>query len=1214
MRIVIDMQGAQTESRFRGIGRYTISFAQAVVRNRRGHEIILVLSGLFPETIGPICAAFEGLLPLENILVWHAPGPVSGQPCFRPFHEAAEYIREAFLASLQPDVIHLSGLFEGYRDDAVGSIGKLDLATPVSVILYDLIPLLNPDKYLKPNPDYEKFYMRKISFIKRATLYLAISKFSRQECIEALGVPDHRAVAILTGLDSHFQPSIYSSEMSAQLRGKYGIYRPFILYAGGADERKNLARLIKAYAALPSDLRQAHQLVFVGKWSEADNMLLRDAARSAGLRKDEFIFTGYVPDEELTHFYNLCQLYVFPSWHEGFGLPALEAMACGAPVIGANTSSLPEVIGFEEALFDPFDLDSITSKIVQVLEDEELREKLRSHGRHQSKNFSWDDTAKRAILAWESLPQPIGAEMSSWRQLKSKTTANYIRLINAILTNIDVHQGISDMLLRRFALCIAANEGEADCYLRPTRIPAQISFRVEGPFDSSYSLALVNREVARALQALGHRVSLHSTEGPGDFSPSETFLAENPDLAAMHCLSADVLPIDAEIVSRNLYPPRVEDMDARFNFMHAYGWEESGFPLGWAESFNSSLQGMTVVSRHVRKVMIDHGVNIPIFVSSLGVDHWTRVNPDFNYKLKAKSFRFLHVSSCFPRKGADVMLRAYGKAFRASDDVTLVIKTFKNPHNKIYKWLEEARESSADYPHVVVLESDLTDAELKSLYQQCQALVAPSRAEGFGLPMAEAILSGLAVITTGWSGQTDFCTPETAWLIDYSYARSNTHFDLSASIWAEPDEDHLAVLMEEVFRAPTSECNARIAAGQHLLNENFMWEHTAQRMLEAAHFSSRHCKPKAFRIGWITSWNERCGIATYSEHLVSNMQASVTILASYGEHRLSKDGSNVLRCWTAGDHDNLSGLANAIEDSRLDVLVIQFNYGFFNFDGFARLLNEQIASGRTIVIAMHSTIDPIHVMPHKKLSLLAPNLKRCHRLLVHSYNDMNRLKQLGIVGNVTLFPHGIIDYSPPLPLALDGRRPFLISSYGFFLPHKGLLELIDAMAIITSKGINIRLNMVNAAYPLIESASTIEQAKERIAAAGLQESISLFTSFMSDQESLDKLSQSDLVVFPYQDTGESASGAVRHGIASGRPVAVTPLPIFEDVEHAVNILPGKSPDLIAIGIIYLMGEILNNTQSFQDKQESAHHLRDECDYSRIARRFHGMLGALLREY
>jgi O-antigen biosynthesis alpha-1,2-mannosyltransferase len=126
MRIVLDMQGAQSESRTRGIGRYTLSFAEALLRNCGQHEIVLALSGLFADTIEPARAAFEGLLPRDNIRVWCAPGPVRDiEPANGGRRRAAELIREAFLASLAPDIVHVTSLFEGFCDDAVTSIGSL---------------------------------------------------------------------------------------------------------------------------------------------------------------------------------------------------------------------------------------------------------------------------------------------------------------------------------------------------------------------------------------------------------------------------------------------------------------------------------------------------------------------------------------------------------------------------------------------------------------------------------------------------------------------------------------------------------------------------------------------------------------------------------------------------------------------------------------------------------------------------------------------------------------------------------------------------------------------------------------------------------------------------------------------------------------------------------------------------------------------------------
>lgn len=404
MRIVIDMQGAQTDSRFRGIGRYTLSLAQAIVRNRGEHEVILALSGLFPDTIEPIRAAFEGLLPQENIRVWYAPGPV--RECEggnAPNREAAELIREAFLKNLKPDIIHISSLFEGYVDDALTSIGAFDQTTPTVVTLYDLIPLLNPEHYLRPNPAYEHYYLRKIENLKRASAWLGISDFSVKDGCKTLVMETDRVFNISSACDPKFRPIEISAEAETKLRQRYDIDRPFVLYTGGGDARKNIHRLVRAYAQLPEQLRKEYQLTLAGQLSGEEVRAISEAAKTAGLKKDELIFTAYVSDEDLVQLYNLCALFVFPSWYEGFGLPALEAMSCGAPVIAASTSSLPEVIDWPEALFDPYAETAIAAKILQALTDEVFCAKLVGYGLERAKEFSWDASAKRALAAFEQV-------------------------------------------------------------------------------------------------------------------------------------------------------------------------------------------------------------------------------------------------------------------------------------------------------------------------------------------------------------------------------------------------------------------------------------------------------------------------------------------------------------------------------------------------------------------------------------------------------------------------------------------------------------------------------------------------------------------------------------------------------------------------------------------------------------------------------------------
>jgi glycosyltransferase involved in cell wall biosynthesis len=402
MRIVIDLQGAQSVgSRHRGIGRYTLSLAQAIVRNRGRHEVLLALNGLFPDTIAPIREAFAGLLPPEQLPVWHAPGPVSNaDEGNRWRRKTAELLREAFLASLRPDMLLVSSLFEGLGDDAVTSVGLLNRTVPTAVMLYDLIPLIRRRPYLD-NPAVESWYEAKLDHLRRADLLLAISESSRQEGVRHLGFAPDACVSISTAADPHFRQLAIGPAPERDVRARYGLARQFLMYTGGIDHRKNIEGLIRAYARLPRSLRASHQLAIICSVQPHHRAELEKLARDHKLRADELVLTGFVPDDDLVSLYNLCKAFVFPSWHEGFGLPALEAMCCGRAVVAANTSSLPEVVGLDEALFDPHDESDIAAKLAQVLGDEPFRARLERHGKDQARLFSWDASARRAIAAME---------------------------------------------------------------------------------------------------------------------------------------------------------------------------------------------------------------------------------------------------------------------------------------------------------------------------------------------------------------------------------------------------------------------------------------------------------------------------------------------------------------------------------------------------------------------------------------------------------------------------------------------------------------------------------------------------------------------------------------------------------------------------------------------------------------------------------------------
>jgi glycosyltransferase involved in cell wall biosynthesis len=285
---------------------------------------------------------------------------------------------------------------------------KLRLASvPAATTLHELFPSLNRDTPVSDpsdsDPSVQAHWARRTEQLRETDLVLTVSEYCRSQLLDALDLQPERVVVIPRAADERFRRFALLREQESALRLRFALNRDFVMSVGGTAYRKNVEGLIEAYALLPFELRKDHQLALVGGLDADQSRRLRRLARSKGLADDELTVTGYVNDDDLANLYSICKVFVSPSLREEFPLPLLEAMSCGAPVIGSDRSSIPEVVGLSEALFDPLSANCISKKIYEVLTDTEFRAKLKAHGLARARKFSSQESAHRALEALEAL-------------------------------------------------------------------------------------------------------------------------------------------------------------------------------------------------------------------------------------------------------------------------------------------------------------------------------------------------------------------------------------------------------------------------------------------------------------------------------------------------------------------------------------------------------------------------------------------------------------------------------------------------------------------------------------------------------------------------------------------------------------------------------------------------------------------------------------------
>ncbi|MGE3283110.1 MAG: tetratricopeptide repeat protein [Alphaproteobacteria bacterium] len=758
-----------------------------------------------------------------------------------------------------------------------------------------------------------------------------------------------------------------------------------------------------------------------------------------------------------------------------------------------------------------------------------------------------------------------------------------------------------------------------------------IRFTVAGHFKGTYSLAAINRSLSLGLEAAYPgkvRIEQIETDPVDDLSDIPD--AERDSLSTFAARVFDATGGEVVIVQHwpVRQPPSCDLPVALF------AWEESLVPLDLVAHFNRHYRGMLAQTRAVQKALLDSGIAIPVHRVGCAIDlsRFARIGdsraatprPPLD---RDHPFVFLHVSSCFPRKGVDVLLTAYGEAFRDDDPVRLVIKTFPNPHNDVSEQIARLRMDDPNFPAIELINQDLADEQLAELYAQADAMVLPTRGEGFNMPAAEAMAAGIPLIVTGHGGHLDFVGSEIARLVDYRFAPSRSHVAASGSVWIEPDRNDLVAALREMVAqarrdAPSAyRSDKRIEPARQAvapLGDRREWG----RRVAAAVCRLTVTPLDRVSIGWVSSWRIRCGIAEYSRHLLRHFDDADKKIRIFCDERTRSealtpgpgnrgDGGDRVPAqiaWRQADGASMDGLAAAIDQSAVETVVVQHHNGYMYWDHLAGFLRDPRVQSRPVLVFLHHPRDLFNIDDIYRDGIVAA-LRLASRLLVHSVSDLNILKGFGLVNNVTLFPHGADRSSlapPPVRNFAGGGAP-LLGAYGFFFPHKGFDKLIQALPALRERWPETRLRFVTAEHEDGASRHEIARCRALAGTLGVAGAIEWYTNYLPDDRSLALLNECDLVVLPYRDTTESASGAARIALASRAPVAVTPIRIFEELDGAVLRLPGGKTDDLADGIAALLDDAGGRRQAI----EAAGKWLDDHDWQITAARLKGMVTGIV---
>jgi glycosyltransferase involved in cell wall biosynthesis len=882
------------------------------------------------------------------------------------------------------------------------------------------------------------------------------------------------------------------------------------------------------------------ELVLIGDTETDPDYVRRLAgrARRLGIARQVRIL-GRVGEEELRGWYRAATACVSLGEEEGFAMPLAEAMAFDLPVVAHAAPCVAETLSGTGLMIADKEPATIRAALLRLQRDRSFRRDLIRQQRARLLRFGREQVA---------------SELARW------------------FFGLGIDAGTANGALRG---------GDLD---RPD--PSRIHYVLEGPYETSYSLAAVVRNLAASLDAREGCVgAIEPAEGDEDWSVDAEAAARLPKMFR-DLVRPPPLTGESIVTIRNMFPLRPNGMLGDLRLVHL-AWEESAIAADLAAMINVHLDGVLAPSEYCKELIRSSGVRLPIAVIGHGLDHSGLVPPaPIDRTVRGQPspdhpFVFLHISAGVDRKGVEELVTAYCLAFSRRDPVVLVIKTFDNEQNLVDFWVKRLTGGMPAAPVIQVVKDELHPQEIELLYRLADAVVLPTRGEGFNFPAAEALARGLPVIVTRHSGHLDFCNDANSLLVDCRYEVSTSYLHIPNSVWARASLPCLIAAMKTAYneaRIPGTPTHRRALAAPRQVSR-LRWSAVAERVDDFARgIGTRPVMTRRLKLAWISPYNSRCAIAVASRHLIAHFDADafdITILAA-DEPPLGPDPENVRRVWRRCD-GNFAGLRHSLLSGGFDAAHFQHDFGLFDTEGVAALLESLQQAGLDTYLTLHRTAEDPAADRASLLRPLAAALDRCTRLFVPAVDDMNRLKECGVSGNLVLLPPGVSD-RPPLCagavrvlLGIERFGP-VIGSFAFPRSRQGLQSLIHGFALLLRRHPGALLLLIEGEGLEAASPAEHERCRALIDLLGLAAQVRFVAAFADPEEVAFLLGACDAVAYPSQDAGAAARGALGLALAAGRPVALAPLPVFPELSEIVYRLPGSGAIDIAEGLGALLAD------------------------------------------